>query len=222
MRRLSGMPDRQRRYWESGRPRRCASDPVIVAFVQPKIDFLLQHIRLPAGASVLDVGCGDGYFTSYLGQVGQTFGLDYARAMLKRNSNNNLLQGSAFALPFAARTFDLVFCSNLLHHIDDPAAVVGEMKRVSKEFVAIHEPNRNNPTMLALGLVKPEERQLLRFTRSYLHSLARQHGLHVLACASLGFVTPNRMPTVIARWLASSNRPHPLAAYTMLVARRND
>jgi SAM-dependent methyltransferase len=210
--------DAQVAYWEGQQKRRDPHDPIIAAFVQPKLHFMLRHMRLPAAPHILDVGCGNGYFTAYLEQYGTVVGVDYASAMLALHPGARLVQASAFELPFEAGAFDIVFCSNLLHHVPDPVAVVGEMKRISRRYVVIHEPNRNNPAMLALGLVKPEERQSLRFTRGYVRSLARRNGLHVLACETLGFITPNRMPAAVANRLGTWNAPHPLAAYTILVA----
>jgi hypothetical protein len=93
------------------------------------------------------------------------------------------------------------------------------MKRVSRRYVVLSEPNRNNPAILALGLLKSEERQGLRFTGSFLRSLAEQAGLHVVACETMGFVTPNRMPRPIAMLAARFNSPSPLGAYVVLVAR---
>jgi SAM-dependent methyltransferase len=141
--------------------------------------------------------------------------------MLALHPGERLVQASAFELPFADASFDLVFCSNLLHHLPDPAVAVNEMKRVSRQFVAIHEPNRNNPAMLALGIVKQEERQSLQFTRGYVRSLAARSGLDVLACETLGFITPNRMPAAIATRVGAWNMPNPFAAYTVLVARHD-
>jgi SAM-dependent methyltransferase len=210
--------DQQQSYWESQRRRRDPTDPIITAFVQPKIDFMLQHITLPPDARILDVGCGNGNFTYYFNQHRTTFGVDYAAAMLALNPEERLSQASAFALPFTTGAFDLVFCSNLLHHVPDPVTVVGEMKRVSRRYLVVHEPNRNNPLMLALGLVKREERQLLQFTPEYVRSLAQHHGLYVVACTSLGFITPTRMPALFANVVETWNAPHPLAAYTVLVA----
>lgn len=55
--------DEQIRYWETQRKRRVPTDPIIQAFVKPKIDFIQQHVALPSGVRILDVGCGNGYFT---------------------------------------------------------------------------------------------------------------------------------------------------------------
>ncbi len=214
--------DQQQSYWESQRRRRDPTDPIIQSFVQPKIDFMLQHMSLSPDMHILDVGCGNGYFTHYLEHYGSVVGVDYANAMLAMHPGSQLVQASACALPFATGAFDLVFCSNLLHHVPDAVAVVGEMKRVSRRYLVIHEPNRNNLLMLALGLVKREERQLLQFTPRYVRSLADHHGVHVVACESLGFITPNRMPAAIAHQVGAWNAPHPLAAYTVLVAQCHD
>ncbi len=214
--------DRQRAYWESGRTRRRPDDALIASFVEPKLAWLRARVELPAGARILDAGCGNGYFTWYLEKLGVTVGVDYARAMLRAHPGKTLAQASAARLPFADRSFDLVFCSNLLHHVDDPVAVVGEMRRVSRDWVVLHEPNRNNPAMLALGLVKAEERRSLRFTKEHLERTAQQAGLEVVDCATLGFVTPNRMPRPLAELLGRWNAPHPLAAFTLLAGRRAD
>lgn len=212
--------DAQVEYWEGQRQRRSPTDPIIRAFVQPKLAFMQQHMQLPAGAHILDVGCGNGYFTHYLEAYGPTVGIDYAAAMLALNPGSDLAQASALQLPFASGSFDMVFCSNLLHHVADPVAVVREMARVSRRYVAIHEPNRNNPAMLALGVVKPEERQSLRFTGASIRGVAEEAGLRVLACETMGFVTPNRMPAAVAKRLEALNGPNPFAAYAVLVGEK--
>ncbi|MBI4538174.1 MAG: class I SAM-dependent methyltransferase [Gemmatimonadetes bacterium] len=208
----------ERRYWENQQERRAPSDPIIAAFAEPKLDFVLKHVELGDSSRILDVGCGNGFFTYYLERLGRTVGVDFARSMLTQNPCPRLVQGTAFGLPFRDRAFDLVFCSNLLHHVSDPVAVVGEMKRVSAKYVVIHESNRNNPAILALGILKREERRSLRFSPSFLLAIARQAGLQVVAWQSMGFVTPNRMPRPIAMLAGKFNFPSFMGAYSVLVA----
>ena len=38
-------------------------------------------------------------------------------------------------LPYAAESFDIVHCRNVLDHVEDPIRAIGEMKRVSSEWV---------------------------------------------------------------------------------------
>ncbi len=209
-------------YWtgEGAAKRKHPAHPVVAAFARPKLAYIIQHITLPERPKLLDVGCGNGYFTYYLDQISPTIGLDYAPTMLRLHPGQRLAQASAFELPFAGQTFDLVFCSNLLHHLPRPVEAVREMQRVSRRYVVISEPNRNNPAILALGLVKSEERASLRFTLSLLRTFAAEAGLTVLAGATMGFVTPNRMPKLMVNLVAGLDAPNPLGAYAVLITER--
>lgn len=180
-----------------------------------------QYVKLSAHAQILDVGCGNGYFTYYLQKYGSVIAVDYARAMIAMNPVASLAQADVSLLPFADNTFELVFCSNLLHHVPDPMQVLLEMKRVSRQFVVVHEPNRNNPPMFALALANKAERHTLRFTTTYLQALVTKAGLHAIACETRGFVTPNRMPRFVAGMLAGIDQSHPLVAFQMLIATCN-
>ena len=66
--------------------------------------------------------------------------------------------GDVKSMPFHDCKFDLVFCSNLLHLISDYLAIVMKIKRVSKRYVVIFEPNRNSPRMFVFGSIKSVER----------------------------------------------------------------
>jgi len=162
--------------------------------VRPKIDFVADRVALPPDVTILDVGCGNGYFTHYLARLGFTVGLDYSRFMLSINPCRLLVQGSAYALPFPECSFDVAFCSNLLHHVENPAGIVQEMKRVTREYVVVSEPNRSNPLMLIFCLLNREERRGIYFSLSYLQDLVTQAGLVVLDSLTQGLVFPNRLP----------------------------
>ncbi len=82
--------------------------------------------RIPAGARVLDLGCGDG---PLLALVPGAIGLDVARAELAA-ATGVVVQGRAQALPFAAAAFDVVACHLALMLFDDAPAVVAELTRV--------------------------------------------------------------------------------------------
>lgn len=213
-------PVEQQTYWEQPGKRKHPSDPVIAAFARPKLDFIKHKITLPTPPKLLDVGCGNGYFTYYLQEWGAVVGLDYAAAMLRLNPIPLRIQASAFDLPFCDQTFDLVFEANTLHHLPHPVDAVKEMRRVARRYVVLIEPNRNNPLMLGLGLLKPEERASLRFTQSYITEIVRQAGLSLVVSITTGFVTPNRMPRWLAMKVAGLNFAHPLGAYSVLIAER--
>ena len=91
------------------------------------------------GDRVLDVGCGPGALTSVLaGIVGpeQVSGVDPTEAFVehtrRRVAGADLRVGPAEALPFEDGTFDRALSQLVFHFVDDPAASVAEMVRVTR------------------------------------------------------------------------------------------
>ncbi len=101
---------------------------------------------LPAkAASVLDVGCGDGFITNALPARVRAAGVDVSRSAL-RHVRVPAALGSITALPFAAGAFDLVMANDTLEHI--PAAgydaARAEMARVARHYLLVTVPFMEN------------------------------------------------------------------------------
>ena len=212
------MKANQKDYWDTFRKRRTPNHPVVKAFVEPKIDFIKENIGHIENLTVLDVGCGNGYFTSNFSKFSYTVGLDYSRFMLSINPCNKLIQSSALSLPFKDNTFDLVFCSNLLHHIDDPTKAIKEMKRVSRKFVIISEPNRNNPLMALFSAIVEEERGALKFSLKYLETLVERCELKTIASCSIGSVVPNKTPKSLLKFFSIIDKKSSFAFYNIIIS----
>jgi len=111
---------------------------------------LLQGLLQAApNESLLDVGCGTGYFTRRFAQQGlQVTGVDPDAAMLayaqSQNSTIAYLQGSAVTLPFPDRQFDHVSAITSLCFINDPQAALQEMWRVCRKSVVLGLLNRHS------------------------------------------------------------------------------
>jgi SAM-dependent methyltransferase len=95
---------------------------------------------------VLDLPCGAGRISPILAPAARTLiSGDYSRTMvevLKRRyeSRHPVLVADSFKLPFADRTFDLVYSARLSHHIGDDAlrlAYLKEVLRVSKAWTIV-------------------------------------------------------------------------------------
>lgn len=94
-----------------------------------------------ADEEVLDVACGTGALTLDLARLARrATGIDLTPAMLDQAralqaeqgvSNVEWLQGDALPLPFPDGAFGLVVTRASFHHMDDPAAVLAEMRRVA-------------------------------------------------------------------------------------------
>lgn len=94
--------------------------------------------------SVLEIGGGNGEHLPFLKYIpGQKYvSLDLRESTTTRYTNGlaedfkrklNFVSGNAQNLPFDSESFDRVFSTCLLHHVDDVLAVLLEAKRVTKE-----------------------------------------------------------------------------------------
>jgi len=87
--------------------------------------------------SVLDVGCGSGFFFEFINPNKYT-GLDYSMPMLslfRRKHNIPLIRGSVYNLPFRKNMFDVVICIDVLSHLPSIETPIREMIRVSKSSI---------------------------------------------------------------------------------------
>ncbi len=105
------------------------------------------RLGLAAGDLLLDVGCGFGRHAYQAARLGaRVVALDYAEAELKEVRNtfgamaaadevgeasvSGTVQGDGTRLPFADSAFDRVIASEVLEHIPDDDAALGELARV--------------------------------------------------------------------------------------------
>jgi arsenite methyltransferase len=99
----------------------------------------LTFCRIPAGAKVLDVGCGVGATVEFLSQERRlgAFGVDLSSLLLKegieRRPDLAFLQGRAENLPFREKSFNGLLCECVLSLLHDPAAAL-------KEFACVLKP----------------------------------------------------------------------------------
>jgi len=93
--------------------------------------------------NILEVGCNTGNQLSLLQsqRYKNLYGIEVydpaVESAKKQTKNINIIQGSAFDLPFKDNYFDLVFTSGLLIHINpkDIEKTMREIHRVSKKYI---------------------------------------------------------------------------------------
>jgi SAM-dependent methyltransferase len=123
--------------------------------------------RLP-GATVLTVCGGSGMDAEFLAQQGASvIASDLSLGAVQRAAERGRRAGlpidavvaDAEHLPFADRSFDIVYVHDGLHHLSDPMVGLAEMCRVARTCVLVTEPSRAAVTDIAvrLGIALTEE-----------------------------------------------------------------
>ena len=189
--------------------------------------------------SVLDVGCGDGYYTVRYwdrGKPRHITAVDAApeavrvarRAVDKRPIR--FAAADAACLPYRDNSFEVVLLQSILHHAADPPALVREAFRVAPRIV-IHDPNGNN---LGLKIIEKTSRYHIEHNeKSYrprrLREWVRESGGVVTAEGFAGFV-PMFCPDPVARLMKAVEglleatpgaRALGCSVYTMAAERRH-
>ena len=124
---------------------------------------MVAALPIHPGMRVLDLACGDGFYTRRLADrvtpSGRTVGVDMNAAYLevaRRDLDGRpieLVEATFDALPFPDHSFDFVWCAQSLFSLPDPAQVLAHVKRVLRPggVVAILE----NDTMHQVFLPWP-------------------------------------------------------------------
>lgn len=100
---------------------------ILASVVEPLLDVGRPQL-------LLDAGTGSGGMGPLLGRYGKLVGVDVSRHVLglARPRIERLTAASLAALPFGAGVFDAVFACDVLEHVADETAALGELRRVAK------------------------------------------------------------------------------------------
>jgi SAM-dependent methyltransferase len=113
-----------------------------------------------AGERVLDLGCGAGRFVAALRDAGaDPVGVDLAEAALERARRN--VPGGEFRATtdeIPDSSVDLIWCSEVLEHVPDTAALLSEARRVLKTGgrLLVTTPSHDLPRRVLIALLRWE------------------------------------------------------------------
>jgi SAM-dependent methyltransferase len=111
------------------------------------VPYLMRHLDVHPGMTVVDVGCGTGVYTrlmaSQLQGEGRAIGIDLQPGLVeiaRQHVTNEIWSGlvefragDAMRLPLPDACADRVFCNSLLWLLADPMGAVREMRRVLRD-----------------------------------------------------------------------------------------
>ncbi|MGA2321539.1 MAG: class I SAM-dependent methyltransferase [Solirubrobacteraceae bacterium] len=96
------------------------------------IERVLEDLRLPARARILDAGCGSGRNMIELARHGTVTGIELSQtsvALARSRGVGEVIEGSVLELPFASDSFDLVVCLDVIEHLEDDLGCLRELRR---------------------------------------------------------------------------------------------
>lgn len=110
---------------------------------------ICRHLDLPPGTTLLDVGCGTGWFSRLANAGLQVTGLDIDAESLdfvRAHSPQRIayLAGDGRCLPFANRSFEQTVALASLCFIDDWPRAIGEIVRVTRTRFVLGLLNRHS------------------------------------------------------------------------------
>lgn len=98
---------------------------------------------LPPGASVLDVGCGDGTISAMIGTARPDASIHGVDVMLRPQTRIPVEVFDGRTLPSADKSVDVVMFVDVLHHTDDPMVLLREAARVARKMVLLKDHTRD-------------------------------------------------------------------------------
>jgi SAM-dependent methyltransferase len=122
-----------------------------------EFELLCRHLDTTAGTSLLDVGCGGGWFTRRFAAAGldvtgvdvDANALDFARQ--RSGPGVSYVEGDARRLPFTDQSFDQVVSITALCFVDDWPRALAEIVRVTRRRFVFGLLNRHSLLWLDKG-----------------------------------------------------------------------
>ena len=111
-------------------------------FVHPRrVDVLAGHAcrLIPPGARVLDVGSGDGSLAAVIAGRRPDLRIEGIDVLERPNARIPVSLFDGRTIPAAAGAVDVVTFFDVLHHADDPAALLREGARVARSCIVLKD-----------------------------------------------------------------------------------
>lgn len=114
-----------------------------------------SELRAVGGTTVLDVGCGEGWYMDEFSKHGcRVWGLDFSRYAIEKfhpHLTKFFEQGNMYTLLDQRITSqvksDIIILSNVLEHVVDPVGLLNKIKSIMSEqaLLIVHSPNDFSP-----------------------------------------------------------------------------
>jgi len=106
-----------------------------------RVRVVAAHVAelIPQGASVLDVGSGDGLIARLVAEQRPDIGVEGVDVLVRAHTHIPVAQFDGRKLPHADKSVDVVTFIDMLHHTEDPMILLNEGSRVARQAVVIKD-----------------------------------------------------------------------------------
>jgi SAM-dependent methyltransferase len=204
MKAIEQQKDYYEKYWTAGHAQYSGDNQGYAGNLRNWMHAQLREIA--RDATMLEVGCGDASFTRSLGTYSnRVTAVDLSASQIERNARAHpeirfVQHDVAQPLPFANKSFDVIWCSEVLEHLFDPGFAVREMERVLAPggLLLVTVPYHGLIKDVLIALFKwdehftPTNPHIRFFTRKTLSQLAVSAGLVDIETTTCGMNRPLR------------------------------
>ena len=216
----------EKKWWDTGTGigiseiERSPSHPVVEFYSNRRFDYMKKYIDMNLIKTALDVGCGTGYSSVNFPSFIPLIALDFSFRNLEINPIKRKIQASAYRLPFHSNSFDLVYGWDFLHHLEEPEKAMMEMARVTKKYLVMFEPNRNNPVQFIWSFVGKHERGTLKFNKKKLLNFLENVNFKLNSCDYVGWVFAGVFPKFSIKIFKHLPFVHKLGTSTVIICEK--
>jgi len=98
---------------------------------------------LPRGATVLDVGCGNGLIALLISELRPDVTISGLDILVRPETHIPVEAFDGSRIPRADNSVDIVMFVDVLHHTEDPDAMLREAKRVARQGLVLKDHTRD-------------------------------------------------------------------------------
>src|SRR5947209_11501951 len=96
------------------------------------LERVIDELRLPARAAILDAGCGSGRNMVELARHGTVTGVELSptsAGLARERGAGEVIEGSVLDMPFPPDSFDLAASLDVIEHLEDDLGALRELRR---------------------------------------------------------------------------------------------